>query len=127
MRSTGLLLTSTILISLVIPGVVGAALTADQFRGSNFNLYSSRCPANDMNLRDLKGRSISLSGLRGKVVILNFWRIDCPPCAMEKPILERIYRQYGPQGLAILSVNLFDNYNRIVSYVQNKGLTFTVA
>jgi thiol-disulfide isomerase/thioredoxin len=127
MRPTGILLLITILISLAIPGVVGAALSADQFRGSNFNLYSSRCPANDMKLRDLQGRTVSLSGLRGKVVILNFWKIDCPPCAMEKPILERIYRQYGPRGLAILSVNLFDNYNRIVSYVQSKGLTFTVA
>lgn len=93
----------------------------------NFNIYSSPSPAGNMVLQDLKGRAISLSALRGKVVILNFWKIDCPPCSLEKPILERIYRKLGDRGLEILAVNLFDGYEKQRIYSQRNGFSFTFA
>ena len=80
-----------------------------------------------MTLRDLKGREITLSAQRGKVVILNFWKIDCPPCSMEKPILERIYRKYASRGLEVVAVNLVDSQDRILPYVQHGGYSFTFA
>jgi thiol-disulfide isomerase/thioredoxin len=93
----------------------------------NFNLYPVPCPANDMILRDLQGGGVSLSGLRNKVVILNFWKIDCPPCSKEKPILEKLFRKYSAQGLAIVAVNLFDERERQVSYVRDGKYSFTFA
>ena len=119
-----------ILLLLVIhlfPGAYAAASLPDQLRDNNFNLYSAPCPANDMTLRDLKGREITLAAQRGKVVILNFWKIDCPPCSVEKPILERIYRKYAGRGLEIVAVNLVDGQDRILPYVQEGGYSFTFA
>jgi thiol-disulfide isomerase/thioredoxin len=118
---------SLLLVIHLFPGTDSAASLPDQLRDHNFNLYSAPCPANDMTLRDLKGREITLAAQRGKVVILNFWKIDCPPCSVEKPILEKIYRKYASRGLEIVAVNLVDSQDRILPYVQQGGYSFTFA
>ena len=107
-------------------GLTEAALN-DQLRALNLSLYPAPWPANDITLKDLNGRQISLSAFRGKVVLLNFWKIDCPPCSMEKPILERTFRKYGGRGLEILAVNLVDDASRQQSYRRSHGYTFTFA
>jgi len=98
-----------------------------RLRNNNFTLYSSPQPANDMTVRTLSGRTVNLSSLKGKVVILNFWKLDCPPCSLEKPILERIFRKYSHRGLEILAVNLFDEESQIRSYRERMALSFTLA
>ncbi|MDQ7782283.1 MAG: redoxin domain-containing protein [Desulfomonilaceae bacterium] len=90
----------------------------------NFNMYPAPCPANNMVLQDLTGRVVDLNALRGKVVLLNFWRIDCPPCTVEKPILERLHRKYAHRGLEIVAVNLFDDYDRVKAYASRFGFGF---
>jgi thiol-disulfide isomerase/thioredoxin len=119
--------TCLLLLLFLLPGAASAAVSPEQLRSLNFNLYPCPCPANEMMLRDLQGRAVNLGALRGKVVILNFWRVDCPPCAIEKPILERIHRRFANRGLVILSANLFDDESQIRSYVANCGVTFTIA
>jgi thiol-disulfide isomerase/thioredoxin len=118
--------------SLLIIGEASAKLS-DRLLASNFNLYSSPSPAGNMvlqdlkDLKDLKGKPVSLSGLKGKVIILNFWKIDCPPCSLEKPILEKIHKKFADRGLKIIAVNLFDGPDKLRSYVQRSGLSFTFA
>lgn len=90
----------------------------------NFNIYPAPCQANNMILRDLAGRVVDLNALRGKVVILNFWKIDCQPCTAEKPILERLHRKYAQRGLEIIAVNLFDEHGKVKSYAQRSGFGF---
>jgi len=115
-----------ILLTLAGQGLTQAALH-DQLKALNLSLYPTAWPANDMNLKDLNGRPITLSSLRGKVVLLNFWKIDCPPCSVEKPILERIYRKYGGRGLEILAVNFVDEASRQLSYRREHGYSFKFA
>ncbi len=109
-----------------IPAFSTALVTpsAETLQAVNFNLYATRRLANDMPLTDLAGNTISLDSLKGKVVILNFWRIDCPPCAAEKPLLEKLYRKYAQRGLEILAVNLSDSPDRIKDYVTHGGYSF---
>ena len=116
----------TVMIVIAGQGVSEAALP-DQLKALNLSLYPAPCPANDMALQDLNGRKITLSSLRGKVVLLNFWKIDCPPCSMEKPILERIFRRYAPRGLEVMAVNLVDGASQQQAYRQAKGYTFKFA
>ena len=47
-------------------------------------------PAPDFTLPDLDGTSVSLSSLRGKVVLLDFWSISCGPCLREMPMVEAV-------------------------------------
>jgi peroxiredoxin len=97
---------------------------SERLQQSDFKLYAKPCPANDMSLSDVNGGKVSLSGYRGSVVILNFWKIDCPPCSAEKAILERIYRRHAGRGLAIVAVNLFDSGDRIKAYRSRGGFSF---
>ena len=71
-------------------------------------------PAPDFTLTDLQGRSYTLSQLRGKVVIVNFWASWCPPCRAEMPSMEQLHRQLSGQGLVMLAINIEKDGRRIV-------------
>ena len=58
----------------------------------------------DFTLRDLKGKPVTLSSLKGKVVLVNFWATWCPPCRKEMPDLDVIYTHYKDQ-LVILAIS----------------------
>ncbi len=120
-RLISLLLVATIL--LIGQGFSEAALP-DQLRALNLSLYPAPCPANDITLKDLTGHQLTLSSLRGKVVLLNFWKIECPPCSVEKPILERIFRKYAGRGLEIVAVNLVDDPSQQQAYCRAHGFSF---
>ena len=62
-------------------------------------------PAPNFQLRDMNGRIVSLSDLRGKVVLLNFWATWCGPCRVEMPAMERLYRTYDRKDFEILAVS----------------------
>jgi peroxiredoxin len=53
----------------------------------------------------MDGRMVSLSDLRGKVVLLNFWATWCGPCRIEMPAMERLYRTYDRKDFEILAVS----------------------
>jgi thiol-disulfide isomerase/thioredoxin len=59
----------------------------------------------NFTLTDLHGKAYTLSALRGKVVLVNFWATWCPPCRVEMPALDAIYKRFQPQGLVILSIS----------------------
>jgi thiol-disulfide isomerase/thioredoxin len=58
----------------------------------------------DFTLKDLHGKKVTLSELRGKIVMVNFWATWCPPCRAEMPQLDKLYTYFGPQGLVVLSI-----------------------
>lgn len=69
----------------------------------------------DFTLKDLNGKNVTLSQLRGKVVLINFWATWCPPCRTEMPDLDTIYTQFQSQGLVVLSIT-DENMFTIASY-----------
>jgi thiol-disulfide isomerase/thioredoxin len=58
----------------------------------------------DFTLKDLHNKPWTLSQLRGKIVMVNFWATWCPPCRAEMPNLDIIYTHFASQGLVILSI-----------------------
>lgn len=71
-------------------------------------------------LKDLKGKKVTLSELRGKVVLVSFWATWCPPCRKEMSDLDQIYSQYEGQGLVILSISS-ENSATVKSYIHSIG------
>ncbi len=71
-------------------------------------------------LKDLQGKMVKLSALRGKVVLLNFWYSTCLPCRNETPDLITLHSQYKDDGLVILGINLDDV---MIPQMQGRELT----
>jgi cytochrome c biogenesis protein CcmG/thiol:disulfide interchange protein DsbE len=61
--------------------------------------------APDFTLERIDGETLTLSDLRGRVVVINFWASWCPPCRAEMPALQEVYENNRGQGLGILAVN----------------------
>jgi peroxiredoxin len=84
-------------------------------------------PAPDFTLPLLTGGELSLSSLKGKVVLLTFWAVWCHACAEELPVLEAIYLKYRDRGLEVVGVNIDrDPPDSIQRYVQKKGISFPI-
>jgi len=58
----------------------------------------------NFTLKDLHGKKWTLSELKGKIVLVNFWATSCQPCQKEMPDLDAIYTHFQSQGLVILSL-----------------------
>lgn len=64
--------------------------------------------APDFTLKDLRGRDVTLSQYRGKVVLLDFWATWCPPCRATIPELVAIQDKYKGKDFTVLGVSLDD-------------------
>ena len=83
-------------------------------------------PAPDFQLNTLDGQSVSLSDLKGKPVLLNFWATWCGPCRIEMPFLQQIYDEWRGRGLVLLAINIGENPSQIAEFMQSQGLSFPV-
>jgi peroxiredoxin len=62
--------------------------------------------APDFSLPKLGGGRVSLSSLRGKVVLVDFWAQWCEPCKKELPELDKLSREYSDKNVVVLAVNI---------------------
>jgi len=54
---------------------------------------------------DVDGQAVSLAGLKGKVVLINFWATWCPPCVAEIPRLNTLAEKFHDGGFEVLGIN----------------------
>lgn len=78
----------------------------------------------EFSLHTLEGQTVSLAGLRGQVVLLNFWATWCLECRQELPALEALHRRFGARGLAVVGVNTREGPLTVRTYVRELRLTF---
>jgi len=97
-------LTTGGLFALADPG----AAWADPGR-PDFQFFERPQVANNLKMGTLAGRVFSISDLKGKVVILNFWRNHCPYCEQEKRYFRKLMQQINRPDLAVVCVNLWDS------------------
>ena len=63
-------------------------------------------PAPEFTLATTDGDLVSLSDLKGKVVLLNFWGTWCGPCRIELPDFIKLYDKYHKDGLEIVGITI---------------------
>ena len=79
----------------------------------------------DFTLNDIQGNSWTLSALKGKVVIVNFWATWCPPCRKEMPDLNAFAAQFKDQGLVILAIS-DEDMATVKPFIDKAGYTYPI-
>lgn len=80
--------------------------------------------APDFTITDFDGRTVTLSDLRGQVVIVNFWASWCPPCREEAAYLEATWRKYEGKGVVFIGVDWVDTEKEALAYIDEFDITY---
>src|SRR5690349_3789873 len=79
-----------------------------------------------IQLKDLRGREISLASLKGKVVVVDFWASWCGPCRESMPFLEKLSKSYKEKGLVVLGVNIDNEVKAAHKFLSEIPVSFPV-
>jgi peroxiredoxin len=81
-------------------------------------------PAPDITVRDLTGRTLRLSDLRGKIVLVDFWATYCVPAVNAMPGLQSAYESLKGRGFEIVSISLDDSVDPVADFAKKHGVTW---
>ena len=72
-------------------------------------------------------KPLDLKDLKGKVVVLDFWGVWCPPCRAAMPKLKQLYSQHKDDGLVIIGVHTTRQGERMANFVKEQKLPWPIA
>jgi thiol-disulfide isomerase/thioredoxin len=82
----------------------------------------------DLTLKDLSGVDQSLSALKGRIVVLNFWATYCIPCRKEMPDLAAIQNEFAALGVQVVGVNTDElkDRSKVLQFVKETRVNFPI-
>jgi len=85
----------------------------------------ARAPlAPNFRLTTIDGKTITLESLAGKVVLLDFWAVWCPPCHRALPHLQKLVREYAGQPFVVLSISLDADESKWKEFTASHDMTW---
>ena len=135
--SLRIILTITLVSVLAIGLVLGGCSSESNAEGPSLGMitnytidYSQRLeadkPAPDFQFQKPDGQVMFLSDLKGKVVLINFWQVRCPPCVYEIPHLQQIYDEWTDKGVVLLAINVGESSSTVKRFLQSHDLSLPV-
>ncbi len=106
----GLLLSKYVVVPLLAPKPTAAAF-------SSAPLFT---------VQTIDGKTLSLSDLKGKGVIVNFWATWCPPCRAEIPEMIELQKEHGDK-FTFIGVAINDQEDKVNGFVSQKGINYPIA
>lgn len=106
---------------------VSASLDAPQYSATIAKLEADDAQRQraDFTLTDLQGKTWHLKGLRGQVVLVNFWATWCPPCRKEMPDLQALSEQFKDQGLVVLAIS-DEEAAKVAAFISEHGIGYPI-
>jgi len=81
--------------------------------------------APEISLPNVAGNTITLSSLKGKIVLLDFWASWCGPCRAANPGIVKLYKKYKEQGFEVYAVSLDESKKKWINAIKKDKLTYT--
>ncbi len=109
----------------LLPGISGMLMSALLLLALAATAGAGSAP--DFTLKDVSsGQAYTLSQLRGKVVMLNFFTFTCEPCKKEMPYLNQIDQEFRSQGFQMIGIGLASSAEQLRSLAQQLGVTYPI-
>jgi cytochrome c biogenesis protein CcmG, thiol:disulfide interchange protein DsbE len=119
----------TLLLSGVVAAVLAVVALLAAGLGRDPSLFASPLvgrAAPDFTLPQLDGPAVTLSRLRGQVVVINFWASWCAECQTEQAALNQAWQQFRDSGVVVVGVNFEDTSGGARDYVRTAGVSYPV-
>jgi thiol-disulfide isomerase/thioredoxin len=95
--------------------------------GAVVRLLRDAAPVGDFSVTDLSGRTFTSAGLKGKVVLVNFWATWCPPCRAEIPDLVKLQDKYRDH-LLVLGISQDEGpVEEVHKFAAQHGINYPIA
>ena len=85
--------------------------------GSNFSHFKTT---------DINDNKVNTKNLAGKIIVLNFWFINCPPCIMEMPELNKLTETYKSDSSVVFFAIALDKKYELEQFLKNKSFGYTI-
>lgn len=83
-------------------------------------------PAPDFDLVSIEGKRVKLDDLKGKVILVEFWFVQCPGCKRSIPFLNKLQSKYSKDKFEIIGIEYMNaNKGAVVDYVKNNRINYT--
>ena len=82
-------------------------------------------PLPDFTFKDLEGKILKLSDLKGKPIIINLWFVECPPCIAEMPTLNSIKERYSNTDIQFLSMT-YETKIKVQKFLKERKIEFRI-
>ncbi|HPL97950.1 MAG TPA: TlpA disulfide reductase family protein [Smithellaceae bacterium] len=82
--------------------------------------------APDFSIKDIKGKTFSLSAHRGKPVMIFFGTTWCPGCRAEVPVYKKVHETYSPRGLVVIYIDIMEPAKKVTRFAETNSITYPV-
>jgi peroxiredoxin len=117
----------TLIVLIGLFGLVVVAAVLVSAMGGTPKIAPKEGPrAMDFALKDLNGKTHTLSSYKGKFVFLNFWATWCPPCRKEMPSMQKVFEKSDKKKFVMLAVNAKEDKRAVLAFAKKNGYTFPI-
>ena len=90
------------------------------------NAFKNKKKIDAFSEKDMKGVRIDSKELKGKIVVLNFWFINCPPCRHERPYLNQLVKEYVADSNIMFVAIALDDKQQLETFLKDNPFSYRV-